>query len=85
MEQIALQAYLWGVDAFKPIPKTVRLAEAAQAGQPVSRYAPDSLPARAYADLAAEIDRADDVQTGIPSVSNVLPPAHAMDAAATVA
>ena len=45
MEQIALQAYLWGVGAFKPIPKAVRLAEAAQAGQPVTQYAPDSLPA----------------------------------------
>jgi chromosome partitioning protein len=56
MEQIALQAHLWGVHAFKPIPKAIKLSEAAEAGQPVSRYAPYSLPALAYRFLAAEID-----------------------------
>lgn len=57
MEHVALQAHLWGVRAFKPIPKAVRFAEAAEAGRPICRYAPDSLPARAYEDLAEEIDR----------------------------
>ena len=56
MEHIALQAHLWGVKAFKPVPKAVRFAEAAEAGRPISRYAPDSLPARAYQSLAEEID-----------------------------
>jgi chromosome partitioning protein len=85
MEQIALQAYLWGVRAFKPIPKAVRLAEAAQAGQPVSRYAPDSLPARAYASLAAEIDPCHDVRADVPTVSFFQPPAPRVDVTATVA
>ena len=57
MEHIALQAHLWGVRAFKPIPKAVRFAEAAEAGQSISRYAPESLPARCYQALAFEIDR----------------------------
>jgi chromosome partitioning protein len=57
MEHIALQAHLWGVRAFKPIPKAVRFAEAAEAGEPICRYAPDSLPSRSYEDLADEIDR----------------------------
>jgi chromosome partitioning protein len=85
MEHIALQAYLWGVGAFRPIPKAVRLAEAAQAGQPVSRYAPDSLPARAYAGLAAEIERANDVRIAVPEASFFQPPAPGVDVAATVA
>jgi chromosome partitioning protein len=75
MEQIALQAHLWGVHAFKPIPKAVRLAEAAEAGQPVSKYAPDSLPARAYEGLAAEIDQSRDVRTAVPAVSFFATPA----------
>jgi chromosome partitioning protein len=57
MEHIASQAHLWGVRAFKPIPKSVRFAEASGAGLPISRYAPDSLAARAYEFLADEIDR----------------------------
>ena len=85
MEQIALQAYLWGVHAFKPIPKAVRLAEAAEAGQPVSRYAPDSLPARAYAGLAAEMDRPYGVQTAVPAVSFFEPHAPRVGISATVA
>ncbi len=56
MESIAVQAHLWGVRAFKPIPKSVRFSEAAEAGQPISRYAPESLPASAYQALAEEID-----------------------------
>lgn len=57
MEHIASQAHLWGVRAFKPIPKSVRFAEASSAGLPISRYAPESLAARAYESLAEEIDR----------------------------
>ena len=55
IEHIALQAHLWGVSAFRPIPKTVRLAEAAKAGEPISRFAPESLPARAYRSLAEDV------------------------------
>ncbi len=57
MEHVASQAHLWGVRAFKPIPKSVRFAEASGAGLPISRYAPESLAARAYESLAEEIDR----------------------------
>ena len=57
MEHIAVQAHLWGVPAFRPIPKTVRLAEASEAGHPIRRYAEDSEPALAYDALAAEVDR----------------------------
>lgn len=57
MEHIALQAHLWGVRAFKPIPKAVRFAEAAEAGQPICRFAADSSASRAYEDLAGELDR----------------------------
>jgi chromosome partitioning protein len=85
IEQIALQGYLWGVQVFKPIPKAIRLAEAAQAGQPVSLYAPDSLPARAYAGLAAEIDRSYDGQTALSAVSFFEPCAARVDISATVA
>jgi chromosome partitioning protein len=56
MEHIATQAHLWGVRAFKPIPKSVRFAEASGVGVPVARYAPDSLAARAYDSLAEELD-----------------------------
>lgn len=57
MEHIALQAHMWGVRAFQPIPRAVRLSEASEAGSPISRYAPDSAPTRAYDALAAEFDR----------------------------
>ncbi len=56
MEHIASQAHLWGVRAFKPIPKSVRFAEASAAGLPVSRFAPDSMAARAYGSLAEDLD-----------------------------
>lgn len=58
MEHIAAQAHLWGVRAFKPIPKSVRFSEASAAGLPIARHAPDSLAARAYEALADEIDGA---------------------------
>jgi chromosome partitioning protein len=66
MEQIATQAHLWGVRAFKPIPRSIRFAEAAQAGRTIFRYAPESPPALAYEALAEEIDRA-----AVPAVSRV--------------
>ncbi|HSF18231.1 MAG TPA: ParA family protein [Vicinamibacteria bacterium] len=56
MEHIALQAHLWGVHAFKPIPKAVRLADAAEAGRPIFHNGSSSAPARAYHALAADID-----------------------------
>ncbi len=56
MERIASQAHLWGVRAFKPIPKSVRLSEASGAGLPVLKYAPESSAARAYDVLAADVD-----------------------------
>lgn len=43
------------------IPRSVRLAEAPSYGLPVSVYAPESLAAKAYADLAQEIMAADGV------------------------
>jgi chromosome partitioning protein len=84
MEQIALQAHLWGVRAFKPIPKAVRLSEAAEAGQPVSRYAPDSMPALAYRLLAAEIDRSRNVRPVVPGFSFFQPPAPTVHVSAAV-
>jgi cellulose biosynthesis protein BcsQ len=39
----------------KPIPKTVRMAEAAAAGQPISQYAPQSPVSFAYEALAAAV------------------------------
>jgi chromosome partitioning protein len=69
MEQIALQAHMWGVRAFRPIPKAVRLSDAAQVGQPVSQYAPDSLAARSYGTLASEIDTSHRVRAAVPTVS----------------
>jgi chromosome partitioning protein len=37
------------------IPRSVRLAEAPSYGLPISKYAPESIPARAYASLTLEI------------------------------
>ena len=37
------------------VPRNVRLAEAPSHGQPISKYAPDSAGANAYAALATEI------------------------------
>lgn len=56
MEHIALQAHMWGVRAFKPIPRAVRLAEASEAGRPISAYSEDSPATEAYDALADEID-----------------------------
>lgn len=56
IEHIALQAHLWGVRAFKPIPKAVRFAESSEAGLPISRFAPDSHLAQAYSALAADLE-----------------------------
>ena len=56
MEHIALQAHMWGVRAFKPIPRSVRLAEASEAGRPIGQYAQDSPAAEAYDVLAEDID-----------------------------
>ena len=57
IEQIAAQAGRYRVRGFKPIPKTVRMAEAAASGQPISKYAPQSGATLAYEALADEIDR----------------------------
>ena len=69
MEHVATQAHLWGVRAFKPIPKSVRFAEASGAGLPISRYAPESLAARAYESLAEEIDRSFVSQAALSALS----------------
>jgi chromosome partitioning protein len=69
MEHIASQAHLWGVRAFKPIPKSVRFAEASAAGLPISRYAPESSAARAYDSLADEIDRSFQSQAVLEALS----------------
>ena len=57
MEHIALQAHMWGVRAFRPIPRAVRLAEASEAGRSIQSFAEDSMPAQAYDMLADEVDR----------------------------
>jgi chromosome partitioning protein len=56
LERIAVQAGRFGTRGFKPIPKTVRMAEASSSGRPISSYAPSSPAAVAYADLAAQIE-----------------------------
>jgi chromosome partitioning protein len=56
LEQIAVQASRFGTRGFKPVPKTVRMAEASSTGRPISTYAPSSPAALAYEDLAAEIE-----------------------------
>jgi chromosome partitioning protein len=62
LEQIAVQANRYGVRAFKPVPKTIRFAEAAASGRPVSQYAPASSAALAYDSLALEIERWSDLE-----------------------
>lgn len=57
LEQIAAQASRYRVRAFKPIPRTVRLAEAAASSHPISAYAPRSPAALAYEALAEAIQR----------------------------
>ncbi|MGH9319543.1 MAG: ParA family protein [Vicinamibacteria bacterium] len=69
MERIAVQAHDWGVRAFKPIPRSVRFAEAAEAGQTISRHAPDSFAARAYEALADDIDRSCRARIELPAPS----------------
>lgn len=69
MEHIASQAHLWGVRAFKPIPKSVRFSEASGAGLPISGYAPDSLAARSYDVLAEELDRTYRSQSALAALS----------------
>ena len=56
MEHIATEAHRWGVSAFKPIPRSVRFAEAAELGQPIRKLDADSAPAMAYDELAASVD-----------------------------
>lgn len=85
MEHIALQAHLWGVHAFKPIPKTVRFAEAAESGQPIGRYLPDSFPARAYAALATEIEGSQEERGAVPGASFFDVPAPAVGIAEAIA
>ena len=65
MEHIALQAHMWGVRAFKPIPRAVRLAEASEAGRPISDYSEDSPAAKAYDALAEEIDQRQQVRASV--------------------
>lgn len=65
MEHIALQAHMWGVRAFKPIPRAVRLAEASEAGRPISAYSEDSPAAEAYDVLADEIDHRHQVRASM--------------------
>ena len=43
------------------IPRTVRLAEAPSYGQPISVYAPNSIGANAYAELAKEVLEGDGI------------------------
>lgn len=56
--KISSEADRYRVRLFRPIPRTVRIAEAAARGKPVTQYAPRSDAAMAYAALAAEIERA---------------------------
>ena len=65
MEHIAVQAHMWGVRAFKPIPRAVRLAEASEAGRPICHYAEDSLAAEAYDVLAQAIDHRRQIRTSM--------------------
>ena len=55
MEHVALQAHLWGVQAFKPIPKSIRFAEAPAAGQTVLTTATRSAGAAAYREHAEQL------------------------------
>jgi chromosome partitioning protein len=57
LEQIAVQARRFGTRGFKPVPKTVRMAEASSSGRPISTYAPSSPAAIAYDDLAGRLER----------------------------
>ena len=54
------------------IPRSVRLAEAPSHGLPISRYAPDSTGAVAYAALAAELRRENGRPDSIPTPSTMV-------------
>jgi chromosome partitioning protein len=54
------------------IPRNVRLSEAPSHGQPISRYAPDSTGAVAYAALAAEVRVRDGRATGLRELDAVM-------------
>jgi len=51
------------------IPRTVRLAEAPSFGQPISVYAPASVGAHAYANLAREVLDGDGVRIPAPEIT----------------
>lgn len=75
MEHIALQAHMWGVRAFKPIPRAVRLAEASEAGRPICDFSKDSPATAAYDALADEIDHRHQIRTSV--FSSTTAPAYA--------
>jgi chromosome partitioning protein len=79
LEQIAVQASRYGVRGLKPIPKTIRLAEAAASGRPISGYAPDSPAAEAYEDLAAEIEGRERVDITVEQPELLSPLVDAME------
>ena len=56
LEKIAAQAKRYRIRAFKPIPKTIRFAEATASGCPISRYAPGSSAALSFDALAFQLD-----------------------------
>lgn len=55
--RISTEADRYRARVFRPIPRTVRVAEAAARGEPISRYAPRSDAAIAYESLAIELER----------------------------
>lgn len=75
MEHIALQAHMWGVRAFKPIPRAVRLAEATEAGRPICDFSQDSPAAAAYDALADEVDHRHQLRASM--FSSTTTPAYA--------
>jgi chromosome partitioning protein len=58
--KVSTEADRYGVRLFQPIPRTVRMAEAAASGKPITTYSPQSVASMAYRALAAEIDRQDE-------------------------
>lgn len=55
--KISTEAVRHGVRVFRPIPRTVRVAEAAASGKPISEFAPQSAAALSYDALAVAIER----------------------------
>ena len=55
--KISTEADRYGARLFHPIPRTIRMAEAAARGEPICKYAPKSTAALAYQAVAAELDR----------------------------